>query len=320
VRPGSDAGVVRVPCANKDGSVIEKFLAFASDGNGRFVDLDPYNGGAMVIAEVCRNLVVTGAEPLGITDCLNFGSPENPVVMEQFARAIDGMADACRALGVPIVSGNVSLYNDTDGRPILPTPTVAAVGQLRSADDIVRSTFAAPGDLVLLLGDAFATGLGGSEYVAHVTGDTTGAPPKLDLAAEKKLQTLCLNLGRKHLARSMHDVSDGGLAVALSECCVSHDDERKMLGATLSLPTKGAEHWVGRLFGEAPTRVILTVGPDREAEVTKLAGDAGVSVTKLGTTGGDRLVIASDGKKLVDVTLTKLRAARESALEPIVGA
>jgi phosphoribosylformylglycinamidine (FGAM) synthase-like enzyme len=133
VRPGSDAGVVRVPC-EKDGKTIDKFLAFAVDCNARMVELDPYTGAAMAIAEVCRNLVCSGAEPLAITDCLNFGSPERPEVMEQFARAVDGLAAGCNALGVPIVSGNVSLYNETDGRPILPTPSVAAVGLIASAD------------------------------------------------------------------------------------------------------------------------------------------------------------------------------------------
>src|SRR5262249_4325148 len=152
VRPGGDAAVVRVPCERADGTRIDKLLAFASDCNGRLCELDPFGGAAMAVAEACRNLVCVGAEPIGLTDCLNFGSPERPEIMRQFARAIDGMAEACRVLGVPVVSGNVSLYNETDGRAILPTPTIGAVGLVRSEDDVLRATFPRAGLVVLLLG------------------------------------------------------------------------------------------------------------------------------------------------------------------------
>jgi phosphoribosylformylglycinamidine synthase len=190
VRPGSDAAVVRVPC-EKDGKVTEKFLAFAVDCNGRHVERDPYVGAAMAIAEVCRNLVCSGAEPLAITDCLNFGNPERPEIMEQFARAVDGLAAGCNALGVPIVSGNVSLYNETDGKAILPTPTVAAVGLLRGEADIVTQWFKNAGDVVILLGtapDFGLHGLGGSEYISQKVGRIAGGAPQIDLAAEAKLQ------------------------------------------------------------------------------------------------------------------------------------
>jgi phosphoribosylformylglycinamidine synthase subunit PurL len=320
VRPGQgDAGVVRVPC-EKDGVVIEKLLAFASDGNGRLCDLDPYVGGMMVIAEVCRNLVVTGAEPLGITDCLNFGNPENPVVMEQFARAIDGMAAACNALGVPIVSGNVSLYNDTDGRPILPTPTVAAVGLVDSVDSIVRSTFAGAGDKIVLFGTVTAEGLGGSEYVALRTGETKGPKPVIDLEAETKLQRLCLALARARKVRSMHDVSDGGLAITVAECCVSMDDPTRMVGASLTLDAPGEpRHVPGVLFGEAPTRVVASVVRGELDDVLRLAQEAGVPALVIGETGGPSLKIALKSGPLCDVPLSTLREARETALVAIVG-
>ena len=315
--PGvGDAAVVRVPC-ERDGVVVEKFLAFTSDGNGRFVDLDPYTGGAMIIAEVCRNLAVTGAEPLGITDCLNFGNPENPVVMEQLARAIDGMAAACRALGVPIVSGNVSLYNDTDGRPILPTPTCAGVGQLADVGDLVRSTFAGAGDVVVLLGDADAACLGGSEWLHAKTGDTKGAPPRIDLDREARLVRLCLSLARGRLARSMHDVADGGLVVALAECSALSPGAP---GARLSLELPADAHGrVARLFAEDPSRVVASVRPTDLEAVRAAAAAAGVPLTVLGETGGDRLVVSSGGVAVVDVAVAELVERRESALVGIVG-
>jgi phosphoribosylformylglycinamidine synthase len=172
VRPGSDAGVVRVPC-ERDGKTVMKHLAFAVDCNGRHVELAPEEGAKMAIAEVCRNLVCSGAEPIGITECLNFASPEDPSTMDHFARAIDGLAEGCRALDVPIVSGNVSLYNETSDaggrKPILPTPTVAAVGLVMDEKDITRQWFAREGDAIVLLGASTSDGLGGSEYQALKT-------------------------------------------------------------------------------------------------------------------------------------------------------
>ncbi|MCC6648211.1 MAG: phosphoribosylformylglycinamidine synthase subunit PurL, partial [Polyangiaceae bacterium] len=316
--PGvGDAAVVRAPC-ERDGVVIHKLLAFTSDGNGRFVDLDPFEGGAMIIAEVCRNLVVTGAVPLGITDCLNFGNPENPVVMEQLARAIDGMAAACRALEVPIVSGNVSLYNDTDGRPILPTPTCAGVGQLDDLAHLVPSAFVGEGDVILLFGDAGARCLGGSEWLHQKTGDTKGAPPRLDLDAEVRLQRLCLSLARAGLVRSMHDVADGGLLVALAECCALRPGAP---GArvSLELPADPAGR-AARLFAEDPTRVVASASPANAAVVLAEAARLGVPTTTLGETGGERLAWSSASATIVDVSIAEVVARRERALDGIVGA
>ena len=246
VRPGSDAAVVRVPCqvAGETRATVEKFLAFAVDCNGRACELDPFIGGASAIAEVCRNLVCTGAEPIGITDCLNFGNPERPEVMDSFARAIDGIAAACRALDVPIVSGNVSLYNETAvpdangpaSMAILPTPTVAAVGLVRSPADVVTAAFQRAGDAVILLGEAAskgARGLGASEWLVRKLGRLAGEAPRIDLDAEVALQRLLLDLARSRCLESAHDVSDGGLAVALAECCVLHRDGD--LGAQIEL-------------------------------------------------------------------------------------
>jgi phosphoribosylformylglycinamidine synthase len=317
-RPGGDAGVVRVPC-EKDGKTIDKLLAFAADCNGRLCELDPRQGAAMAVAEACRNLVCVGAEPIGLTDCLNFGSPERPEIMRQFALAVDGMADACRALEVPIVSGNVSLYNETDGRAILPTPTIGAVGLVRDPGDVVGATFPESGLVVLLLGADHGGPLGGSEWVARHTGEVKGTPPKLDLGAEAKLQSLVLKLLRERprLVKSAHDVSEGGLAVALAECCAAGDDPARMVGASVSLNED--EPLAAALFGEAPGRILITVALADETAVYERALHAGVHVRALGMTGGDRLVIARGEHAVVDVDLAKVRDARERCLEPIVG-
>ena len=192
VRPGGDAAVVRVPC-EKDGVVVDKLLAFKADVNGRLCELDAFEGAAMAVAEVTRNLACVGAEAIGITDCLNFGSPERPEIMRQLARAIDGLAAGCKALDVPMVSGKLSLYNETDGRAILPTPALGAVGLVRDAGDVARATFPAEGLAVILLGPDRGGPLGGSEWLTQKTNEVKGgAPPTLDLAAEAKLQRLLL--------------------------------------------------------------------------------------------------------------------------------
>jgi phosphoribosylformylglycinamidine synthase len=314
VRPGSDAGVVRVPC-ERDGRTIYKYLAFASDCNGRMVQLDAFHGAAMAVAEVCRNLACTGARAIGITDCLNFGNPENPVVMAQFARAVDGMAAACRALGVPIVSGNVSLYNETDRRAILPTPTVAAVGVVRDERAIVTQFFRGAGDIVLLLGEARSDGLGGSEYVHLATGKALGPPPSIDLELEARLQALVVDLAEAGLLQSAHDTSEGGLAVALAECACAVDDETSMVGVNVELDAVNA----ALLFGEAPSRVIISVRADAVREVEHRSAEREVPCRRLGETGGDQLVIAAAGQVVVNIPLDDARRARETCLEPIVG-
>jgi phosphoribosylformylglycinamidine synthase II len=332
VRPGSDAGVVRVPC-ERDGKVIEKVLAFAVDCNGRHVELAPFEGAAMAVAECCRNLVCTGAEPIGLSDCLNFGNPERPEVMRAFARAVDGITAACKALAVPVVSGNVSLYNETDGRPILPTPTVAVVGQLRSADDLVTQWFKGAGDVVLLLGGAGeahgGAGLGGSEYTARkLGGRAVGPAPRIDLALETRLQRLVLDLARNHLLRSAHDVSDGGLAVALAECCTTAPRPDADVGARVDLAAVGVRpsslEAASLLFGEQPSRVVVSVARPALAQVADLAGAADVPCAELGVTGGTTLSVGLGEPRTVAAlyliaTTVELRKARESCLSSIVG-
>jgi phosphoribosylformylglycinamidine synthase subunit PurL len=305
-RPGqSDAAVIRVFCEG-----MTKLLALSVDCNSRHVQLDPYQGAAMAVAECARNLVCSGAEPLALTDCLNFGSPENPETMWRFARAIDGMAEACRRLGTPVVSGNVSLYNETDGQPILPTPTVAMVGQLADADDRVGLAFGAEGDVVAHLGVPGRGALGGSEWLCRLYGRTTGEPVGIDLDAEVALQRTVLELARGRVLRSAHDVSDGGIGVCLAESCIAGG-----VGATVTLPGPQPAPTAGLLFGEEPSRVVVSFAPEHRARVEAICQQGGVPMTVMGEVGGDALAI----RGVEAVAVAALDDAHRRCLEPIVG-
>src|SRR5688572_24485485 len=225
VAPGADAAVIRVKGTDKG-------LALTVDGNSRYCYLDPYVGGALAVAEAARNLACVGARPIGLTDCLNFGSPENPEVMWQFAQVIQGMRDACTTLNVPVVSGNVSFYNETDGTPIYPTPTIGMVGLIDKVERMVTPWFKAAGDIVVLLGRTREE-LGGSEYLKVVHGLVRGTPPWIDLRLEEAVHNCCIEAIHRGILRSAHDTSDGGLAIALAECCVSGPE--KALGVRIDM-------------------------------------------------------------------------------------
>ena len=305
VKPGAgDAAVLRL-------REIPKALALAVDGNGRTAWLDPYTGGAMAVAEACRNVAVSGATPLAITDCLNFGNPQKPEVYYQLEECIRGMADACRALGVPVVSGNVSLYNETQGEAVYPTPVVGAVGLLDDARDARGAAFAGDGDAVLLLGAWLADdeALAGSEYLAVEHGTVAGKPT-IDLDAEARLQHLLVELARGRLLRSAHDCSDGGLAVAVAESAI--------LG---SLGFTGAGDWSdGRwdaaMFGETASRAVVSCAEAEVSRVEAAAQEAGVPCARVGVTGGVRFTIPG----LVDEPLADLTEAFFNGLERALGA
>jgi phosphoribosylformylglycinamidine synthase len=317
VRPGAaDAAVIRVFC---DDSMMgtspmprEKWLAVKSDCNGRFCELDPKTGAAMAVAESCRNLACVGAEPIGLTDCLNFGSAQRPEIMAQFRDAIDGMRDACVALGVPIVSGNVSLYNETEGadgpQAILPTPMIGAVGLIEKPNDVLTMGFKRAGDVVALLGPIGDGALGGGEWIWRKTGKVQGTPPSIDLAAEARLQKLLVSLARRALLSSAHDCAEGGLAVALAECALAGT-----LGATVAIP--GGVDGPASLFGEDPTRVVVSFLPSQEELVRRAATEAGVSLLVLGKTGGDALSFEGGPSWPV----YDLAVAHAKALESVVG-
>ncbi|HJS59987.1 MAG TPA: phosphoribosylformylglycinamidine synthase subunit PurL [Vicinamibacteria bacterium] len=305
VGPGSDAGVIRV-------KGTRKALAMATDCNGRYCWLDPYAGAQLAVAEACRNVAAAGAVPIGATNCLNFGNPEKPEVMGQLVAAIRGMGDACRALGVPITGGNVSLYNETDGRAIYPTPTMGVVGLLEDASRALTSWFKRPGDAVYLLG---VTGddLGGSEYLKTIHGRVAGRPPMLDLGAERRLHLFMADAADAGLLASAHDPSDGGLAVALAECCFVREDVG--LGAILDLPAGLGPDVL--LFSESPSRIIVTTRDS--AGLDGLVARHGVPCVGLGLVGGDRLTLRQSGSVLVDVEVARLNEAWTS-LERSLGA
>jgi phosphoribosylformylglycinamidine synthase II len=296
VGPGSDAAVVRV-------KGTRRALAMSVDGNGRYCWLDPYEGARLAVAEACRNVAAAGGLPIGATNCLNFGNPERPEVMGQFVGAVRGIGDACRALGVPITGGNVSLYNETDGRAIHPTPVMGVVGLLEDASHALRRWFRDDGDMVYLLGET-GEDLGGSEMLKVVHGRVAGRPPRLDLEAEKRLHALLAEGAARGVLLSAHDLSDGGLGVALAECCFAGEERGR--GARLDPgPTSLREDVL--LFSETPSRAIVTTRDD--LRMAELARRHGVRWARLGTVGGDRLVLSSGGSSLIDVAVADLHSA-----------
>ncbi|MFZ1865676.1 MAG: phosphoribosylformylglycinamidine synthase subunit PurL [Polyangiales bacterium] len=309
IGPGDgDAAVVRVFCTDEEGT-REKFLALSADCNGRHVELDPYAGAAMAVAECTRNLVCVGAKPLGLTDCLNFGNPEVPEQMWRFSQAVDGLAAACKALGAPVVSGNVSFYNETDGKAILPTPTVAAVGQLEDSEHRMRLGFVQRGDVIAHLGRPARGVLGGSEWLVQRMGSVTGAPVGIDLDAEAALQHAMLEFARRRLLQSAHDVSDGGIAVCLAESCIPD-----ALGARVTLPSGEDAPAHALLFSEEPSRIVVSILPNDVGEVGELCRRYGVPFEKIGRVEGDTLAI----EDICDVPVEELAESHAAALDFIV--
>jgi phosphoribosylformylglycinamidine synthase len=305
--PGSDAAVLRVPGTGRG-------VALATDGNGRYTALDPAAGAALAVAEAARNVACTGARPIAVTNCLNFASPERPEVMGSFAAAIDGMAAACQALGLPVTGGNVSFYNESSGRPIHPTPIVGVLGLLDEPTRAVPSAFPRPGLEVWLLGETRVE-LGGSAWQRLATGGLEGRPPALDLAAEARLQHLLADLAARRLLAAAHDLADGGLAVALVEVTVAGG-----VGATVILPPvlpgpPAPQSSLAALVSESASRVLLAVAPAASEELAALTAEAGVPATHLGTTGGDHLIVPG----LLDLPVSQLRDTYESALPRALG-
>jgi phosphoribosylformylglycinamidine synthase len=298
--PGSDAAVIRV-----EGTL--KGLALSADGKGRFGRLDPYLGAAHAVAEAARNVAASGARPLAITNCLNFGNPERPEVMGQFTEAIRGMRDACTALGTPVTGGNVSFYNESGESAIDPTPVIGMLGLLEDHRLRVPSAFPRGGLAVYLLGETFAE-LGGSEFAEVVLGATGGHPPALDLAREAALLDLLVEAAGETLLRSAHDCGDGGLVTALAECAIGEGH-----GFAVSIPGDLPDHVA--LFSESASRVVVSVDPADDARLVALATARGVPAARLGETGGPRAVI--DG--LVDLSVDELADTWEHAIPRLLG-
>ena len=305
----------------------ERGLAMKVDGNGRYVYLNPRRGGQIAVAEAARNVVCAGGEPLAVTNCLNFGNPMKPEVYWQFAEAVGGMGDACRAFDTPVTGGNVSFYNerqhpDGSSSAIFPTPTIGMVGLVRDVDrDTTTAAFRAPADALLLVSPAgwwTTGGVEGSEYLAHAHGQTAGDAPHLDLDEERAVQRAVLAAIREHTVFSAHDVSDGGLAVCLAECCVFSGH-----GARVRLPATDAR-LDGVLFGEAQSRVVLSVRYEEADAVAALVARHGAQATPIGLVDLDRLTISVGGETVVDVATAALAEPYHTAIErameaPVVG-
>jgi phosphoribosylformylglycinamidine synthase len=290
-RPGGDAAVVRV----QDGP---KALALCTDVTPRYCEADPFEGGKQAVAECWRNLTAVGSTPLAITDNLNFGNPERPEIMGQFVGCIRGIKEACLALNFPVVSGNVSLYNETQGRGILPTPTIGGVGLLKNFEQSASLAFKASGEAILLIGET-AGWLGQSAYLATLFGREEGAPPPVDLAAEKRHGDFVRDLIAKARVTAVHDCSDGGLLVAVAEMAMASGIGAKLEAAPAGLPAHA--FW----FGEDQARYVLTVPAAALPEIESAAKAAGVPALRLGVTGGEQLTLP--GENPISVAALKQR-------------
>jgi phosphoribosylformylglycinamidine synthase len=302
VGPGGDAALIRVK--REDGTPTQQAVAMSVDCNPRWCWLDPHAGTIAAVAESARNVACTGARPLALTNCLNFGNPEKPEIMWELAESIRGLGEAAQALGTPVISGNVSLYNETSGRAIYPTPTIAVVGLLDDARRHAVSHFEQAGVAIVLLGETREE-LGGSEWLALRRGLEAGLPPRVDLAHEVRLQRLLAEVIAAGLVRTAHDVSNGGLAVALAECGFTGPAGVR-IGAQVALAD--GIRTDALLFGESTGRVLVATGnPDA---VLERARAADVPARRIGTTGGTRLVI----KPWIDAELASLEAIWAQAI------
>ena len=295
VHPGGDAAVIRLKPSEwgRPHGAIEKGLAVTLDCNSRFCAIDPRLGTAHAVAEAFRNITAVGAEAIGISNCLNFGDPQKPEMMWFIAEAIRGLGEAARAFGVPVISGNVSLYNETRGRAVLPTPLIAMVGLLTDARRAVSSYFSRQNDIVMIIGDSRAATLGASEFAAAIHGVEKGGLALLDYDCELRTSELIRNLAGRKFLRSCHDISSGGLAIALAECCFGAEPglpDSKPIGVSLK-----AESASGRgdslLFAEGGARYIISIDPARESVVRELAAKAQIPISFRGSVGGDAIAI-----------------------------
>jgi len=291
-------------------------MAMTLDGNGRYCAANPREGAKLIVAEAARNVACVGARPLAITNCLNFASPERPEVMWSFSEVIDGIAEACRAFNTPVVSGNVSFYNETEGRGILPTPVIGMLGLMEDVRRVLQPGFKIKGDVIALLGET-KNDLSISEYAHSVKKLSTaelvagGNVPQLNLELELAVQRVCIEAAEAALLSSAHDCSDGGMAVALVECCFS----------TLNHPAIGAEVDLGTslssevlLFSESPSRIIISFPERAQAELENLANSNSCPFQVLGRVGGDQLSIRANGQPAINISVAEAERVWRGAL------
>jgi phosphoribosylformylglycinamidine synthase len=309
IGPGGDAAVLRVRGTNKG-------IAVKTDCNGRYTYLDPLNGGRIAVAEAARNVACTGARPRAITNCLNFGNPRKPAVYYQLREAIKGMGEACSTLSTPVTGGNVSLYNESPRSSVYPTPVVGMVGVIESIANVTRSTFENPGDTILLLGDT-RDELGGSEYLATIHGKVLGQPPVCDLEKELKAIDALLDAISARAVTSAHDCSDGGLAVALAECCIANRNAQ--LGANMDISVIGDIPARSAFFGETQARFVLSSHDPKTVE--QIMQNHGVPVARIGTvTEPSRGFTVRFGERVIESDLASLSDAWHNAIPAIMSA
>jgi phosphoribosylformylglycinamidine (FGAM) synthase-like enzyme len=305
VLPGADAAVLRI-------KETRRALAMSLDGNGRYCAANPREGAKLIVAEAARNVVCVGARPLAVTNCLNFASPERPEVMWSFSEVIDGMAEACRAFNTPVVSGNVSFYNETEGRGIIPTPVIGMIGLVEDVRRVVQPGFKQAGDVIALLGNT-ADDLSISEFRATIDGVSSdemiahGSVPTIDLQVECAVQRVCLEAAEAGLLASAHDCADGGLALALAESCFSSLN-RNGIGAEIdaSEVATASLSATSVLYSESPSRIILSFPRSSLALVEDLAARANCPITILGQVGGDRLRIRIGDEEVISAAVSEL--------------
>jgi phosphoribosylformylglycinamidine synthase subunit PurL len=303
VLPGSDAAVVRIKGTKKG-------VAMTSDCNSRYCYLDPYAGAALAVAEAARNLSCSGAKPLAVTDCLNFGNPEKPEIMWQFRQACAGLGEACRKFDTPITGGNVSFYNETMGEAIYPTPTIGMVGLIEDVEDHCTQWWKNSGDIIILLGRN-EPDLGGSEYLKVVRHTVAGRPPHLDFELELAVQKACRTGIKRKLINSAHDISDGGLAVALAKCCIT--GKKGMMGAIVELD--GDMSPEVQLFGESAANILISVSPNDVDTMLTIAQELGAPAKKIGVVGGGKLEVGD----ILKADVSDLHANWNTAIPKIVG-
>jgi len=328
VLPGSDAAVIRIKGTNRA-------IAMTTDCNSRYCFADPYMGAAIAVAEAARNIACSGGEAVALTDCLNFGNPERPEIMWQFQQAIEGISEVCRRFQIPVVSGNVSFYNETNGISIYPTPVIGMVGIIEDVSKRMTHYFKEEGDWIILLGKNLEE-IGLSEYLKEIHHKIRGVPPQLDLLLEKKVQELCLRGIRQGIVKSAHDISEGGLAVAIAECCMCPGASYTDTGYGPSFRTGGLR--VGQytcigaeieleddirpdalFFGETQSRIVITVGQDNVGEIEEMGMEMDVPVKTIGKVGGERLVIRQGRSVLIDIPVKEMMKVWNSAIPKLLG-
>lgn len=308
VVPGSDSAVIRIKGTNKG-------IAMTSDCNSRYCFSDPHAGGAIAVAEAARNITCAGGEPVGLTDCLNFGNPERPEIMWQFQQAIEGISAACRKFNIPVISGNVSFYNETNDISIYPTPIIGMAGVIDDISRCMTHYFKKEGDVVILLGNSLEE-LGMSEYLREIHYKVRGLPPFLDLDLEKKVQELCLYGIKEGIIKSAHDTSEGGLAVALAECCM-HSEDNGNNGAVIELSDDIRVDAL--LFGESQSRIIITVNPERVKDLNEVARKMMTPFTVIGKVSGERLVIRHKTATVIDLPVSRMADVWKRAIPAYLG-